>query len=191
MCCELCRAYLHDYFQQPLEKENPLRPLVNEKRLRQTIPQLSDLVLRFLFRSVTPHLLYTTKSDMDNYFTFLVKPTDPYQMHEMYFRFLKRNGKVAQEVKGMQAEILAYDFLRIKRNDRYETVVEKWLGFLIGSLLIELYELHVDHSKPNLMTLNVDKGMPGFPKRKKIQKEIKDTQCVPPRRDEEDDDLYS
>ena len=191
MCCELCRAYLHDYFQQPLEKENPLSPLVNEKRLQQRIPELSDLVLRFLFRSVTPHLLYTTKSDMENYFTFLVKPTDPYQMHEMYFRFLKRNGKVAQEVKGMQAEILAYDFLRIKRNDRYETVVEKWLGNLIGSLLIELYELHLDHSKPNLMSLNLDKGMPGFPKRKKVQKEIKDTQCVPARREEEDDDLYT
>lgn len=191
MCCELCRSYLHDYFNQPLEKENPLSPLVNEKKLKQSIPQVSELVLRFLFHSVTPHLLYTTKSNMDNYFNFIVKPSDSYQMYEMYFRFLKQNQKIAQEVKGMQAEILTYDFLRIKRNDRYETVVEKWLGFLIGSLLIDLYELHVDHSKPNWMTLNLDKGMPGFPKKKK--QIINDTDCVPPRHDEEeeDDDLYS
>jgi hypothetical protein len=191
MPCELCRAYLHDYFEQPLEKDNPLFPLVSHKKLQTCIPEVSEIVLRFLFHSLNPFLLYNTKSDMENYFTFLVKPSDPYQAHSIYFQFLKRNKMVASEVKSIQSNLLAFDFLKIKRNDPYETVVEKWLAFLVGSLFIDLYELHLDHTKKNLFTMNLDKGLPGKPwsAKKNVTRERNDTKCIAA--NDQDDDLYT
>lgn len=190
MNCKLCQAYLHDYFEQPLEKDNPLFPLVSHKKLQTCIPEVSEVVLRFLFDCLNPFILYNTKSDMDNYFTFMVKPVDPYNAHNIYFQFLKRNKKIASEVKGVQSDLLAFDFLKIKRNDPYESVVEKWLGFLVGSLFLDLYELHLDHSKKS-MNVNIDKGLPGKPwsAKKVVTKEIKDSICLAA--NDQEDDLYT
>jgi hypothetical protein len=70
-------------------------------------------------------------------------------------------------------------------------VVEKWLAFLVGSLFIDLYELHLDHTKKNLFTMNLDKGLPGKPwsAKKIIQKEIKDSVCLAA--NDQYDDLYT
>ncbi len=190
MPCELCRAYLHDYFQQPLEKENPLFPLVSQRRLQTSIPEITQLLLRFHSSTLNPFILRNAKSDMDNYFTFLVKPTDPYQTYRTLFQFLKRNKKVESELKGLQAEILAYDFLKIKRNDPHASVVETWLSFLVGSLFEELYQLHEDHTKKDIRYFNLDRGLPGQPRTaKKIKKDVSDTKCVAA--NDQDDDLYT
>ena len=190
MPCELCRVYLHDYFEQSIEKDNPLSSCINKKKLREHSSEVSKLILRF-HSIMNPFILYNAKSDVENYINFIAKPKNSYELHQLCYQFLKRNIYVASELRGLQSDILAFNFLKIKRTDPYATVVEKWLAFLIGSLFEDMYELHRGHTKKDLCP-NLDKGLPGHPwTAAKIVRMVPDNDNKAVGERDPEDDLYS
>ena len=164
MSCRLCEAFLHDYFTQPLERENPLYDSINQKRLQEHIPSLIYTLMR-IYSSTNRFVLQEAKSNMDNYCCFMKKPDNKYQEYEIYYQFLKQNKKLQSELLGATGDILDIGFLKVRHTDKHAHIVERWLAFILGSIFQELYELHADHTtKQHVWQFDTNKPLPGRPK---------------------------
>jgi hypothetical protein len=186
--CQKCQIYLNDYFQQPIDKENPLYSFINQKRLQERVPEITSLILRLLFSVLNPFILHHSKSELENYCSFICKFENPYQGYELLYRFLKQNKQVAKEITFYEDSILDLNFLKMKRQDKNGLIAQQWLSHLIGSLFEDMYQLHNDHSgKTPLEYINLGSGPPGRPFKNHFKKnDNKDTVCVVG-----DDDLYT
>jgi hypothetical protein len=171
--CEKCKIYLYDYFQQPIDKENPLYFFIKQKNLQEKIPSLVSLTMNLLFSELSPFLLRNAKSELDNYCSFIYKPDNPQKKYDILYRFLKQNQKVAKELKFYEDSVADLMFLKIKQNDKYAFIAQQWLAYLIGSLFEDMYELHSDHSgKTPFERINLRNGPPGRPFKNNLKKEI-------------------
>ena len=161
MSCKLCEAFLHDYFTQPLEKENPLYHSVNHKKQVQQIPRLVYLIMR-ISQTTNRYILQDAKSNMENYCCFMKKIDNKYQEYDIYYQFLKKNKRLETELQGAISDILESSFLKLNRADKYPIIIEKWLAFILGTLLQEIYDIHDDHSgKRSLWHVDTNKPLPG------------------------------
>lgn len=186
MQCEKCRIYLHDYFTQPIDKENPLYPFVNQKQILKCIPELVDLISH-LFQTLYPHRFLDAKSQVENYCTFAIKADSPLQQYEILYTFLSRDKRFVSEIKQMEGYLLDLGFLRIEKTDPNYQILHKWLAFLLGSLYYDMTILHSQHSKANVWAIDLEKGHPGRPDT--AVKKKKDTEQVIVV--DVDDDLYT
>ena len=162
MTCEKCRIYLHDYFTQPIDKENPLHSFVNQKQVLKCIPQVVDLISH-LFQSILPHTFLDAKSQVETYCSFAIKLDNPYQQYEILYTFLSRDKKFLSEIKQMEGYLLDLQFLRIEKTDPKYQILHRWLSFLLGSLYYDMTILHSQHSKNNVWSIDLEKGHPGRP----------------------------
>jgi hypothetical protein len=161
MSCKLCEAFLHDYFTQPLEKENPLYHSVNHTKQVQQIPRLVCLIMR-ISQTTNRYVLQDAKSNMENYCCFMKKSDNKYQEYDIYYQFLKKNKRLETELQGAMSDILESSFLKLNRADKHATIIEKWLAFILGTLLQEIYDLHDDHSgKRPLWHIDTNTPLPG------------------------------
>ena len=162
--CQKCHLYLHDYFEQPIDKENPSYSFVNQKKLQEKREELIPIVLRLLFSVVNIHLLKNAKSDMENYCSFVAIPKNQYETYELLYTFMKRKMLSLREISLHEDMIADLNFIKIRRTDKTEQNVKRWLAILIGSLFEDMYQLHKDHSKQTpFYQLDITKGLPGRP----------------------------
>jgi hypothetical protein len=161
MSCKLCEAFVHDYFTQPLERENPLYHSVNHKKQVQHISTLVYVIMR-ISRTTTRYVLQDARSNMENYCCFMKKPDNKYQEYDIYYQFLKKNKQLEAELQGATSDILESCFLKLNRKDKHVTIIEKWFAFILGTLLQEIYDRHDDHSGARpLWQVDTAKALPG------------------------------
>lgn len=194
MSCKLCEAFLHDYFTQPLEKENPLYHSVNHTKQVEQIPRLVYLIMR-ISQTTNRYVLQDAKSNMENYCCFMKKIDNKYQEYDIYYQFLKKNKRLESELQGAISDILESSFLKLNRADKYATIIEKWLAFILGTLLQEIYDLHDDHSgKRPLWHIDTNTPLPGRQRPKSAYRSrSSDTENSYTNKDIDDefDDLYT
>jgi hypothetical protein len=167
MSCKLCEAFLHDYFTQPLEKENPLYHSVNHKKQVQQIQKIVYIIMK-ISQTTNRYVLQDAKSNMENYCCFMKKIDNKYQEYDIYYQFLKKNKHLETELQGAMSDILESSFLKLNRADKHATIIEKWLAFILGTLLQEIYDIHDDHSgKRSLWHVDTNKPLPGHHPRPK------------------------
>ena len=186
--CEKCRDYLYDYFEQPVHKENPLYPFVNQKQVKKRLPELVPLISH-LFQTILPHKFLDAKSQVENYCSFVIKPENPYQQYDILYTFLNREPKIFKEIKQMEGLLLDLHFLRLDKKDPQCRILHKWLAFLLGSLYYDMFILHRQHLGDAIWPINLEDGLPGRPDTgAKIKKksDYDDRRAVT----NDDDDLY-
>lgn len=156
--CQKCKVYLYDFFQQPLDKANPLHSFVNQKQLQRRLPELIDIVYHILF---TFPLLQTrflnAKSNAENYCTFVGKAETTYQYYDIIYTFLKMESAFLKEINAIEGYLFDLQFLKIPRTAKNLYIVEKWLAFLIGVLFEDMQQLHIQHNSKGLScAINLD-----------------------------------
>jgi hypothetical protein len=197
MSCKLCEAFIHDYFTQPLERENPLYISVNHKKQVQHIPRLVYVMMR-ISRSISRYTLQDARSNMENYCCFMKKPDNKYEEYEIYYQFLKKNKQLDAELQGATSDILESSFLKLNREDKHVKIIDKWFAFILGSILQEIYDRHDDHSgiRP-LWQVDTSKPLPGNHQRPKSAQPrgsssiVGDSSYTNEDIDEEFNDLYT
>lgn len=162
--CQKCHIYLHDYFEQPIDKENPLYSFVNQKRLEEKRSELIPILLRLFFSVLNIHLLRNAKTDMENYCSFVAIPKNPYETYELLYTFLKRKMLSLRELSTHEDLIADLNFIKIRRIDKTQQSVKRWIAFIVGSLFEDMYQFHQDHLKKKPITeIDITKGPPGRP----------------------------
>lgn len=162
--CQKCHVYLHDYFEQPIDKENPLYSFVNQKRLQEKRSELIPIILRLFFSVLNIHILRNAKTDMENYCSFVCIPKNKYESYELLYTFLKRKMLSLHELSVHEDLIADLNFIKIRRIDKTQHSVKRWIAFLVGSLFEEMYQFHQDHLKKKpLSEIDITKGPPGKP----------------------------
>lgn len=189
--CEKCKIYLHDYFQEPINKENPLSLFVNQKQVQKNLSDLVDLVYYLLFKTIPFVKFQDAKTQVENYCCFVIKPDNPYQQYEILYTFLSRDKKFVSEIKQIEGLILDCNFLRIEKTDIRYQVLHRWIAFLLGSLFEDIHLLHKQHSgEIELWKIDLTKGHPGRPDTG-VKKSKKHTEKLIVVDIEDDDDLYT
>ncbi len=183
--CEKCRIYLYDYFQQPIDKENPLYSFVNHKQLQKNRETLVDLAYHLLFKTIPYARFQDAHSQVENYCTFAYKPETPYKQYEILYTFLSRETKFRNEVKQMEGLLLDCQFLRIPKTDKTCQLLHRWLSFLLGSLYQDMDLLHKQHS--GKVPVDINMGHPGRPDTSPKYKKEEDPKPIVV----DDDDLYT
>lgn len=186
--CEKCRIYLYDYFEQPIHKENPLYPFVNQKQMKKNIHDLVKFV-QHLFQTIAYHRFLDAKSKVENYCTFAIKPENPYQQYDILYTFLRQESTFTKEIQQLEGYLLDLQFLRVPKTDKHCQLLHKWLAFLLGSLYSDMHILHCQHSPNNVWPIDLEKGLPGRPDTavKLKKKQVEQWIVV----DVEEDDLYT
>lgn len=162
--CQKCHVYLHDYFEQPIDKESPLYSFVNQKRLVERRQELIPLILRLFFSVLNIHIVRNAKSDMENYCSFVAIPKNPYETYDLLYTFVKRKMLSLREISLYEDLIADLNFIKIRRIDKTQQTVKRWVAFLIGSLFEDMYQFHQDHLKKKpLAEIDITKGPPGRP----------------------------
>ena len=161
--CTKCQVYLHDYFEQPLDKENPLYSFVNQNHLQRRLPQLIPLAYHLLFKTISFTKFLEAKSSMENYCNFVKKVESPYEQFELLYHFLQNDKKFRTEIKELEGEFLDLQFLRITKTDKNAHLLHRWLAFLLGSLFCDMSVLHNQHVSGDMWSIELDKGHPGRP----------------------------
>lgn len=186
--CEKCKVYLYDYFQQPLDKENPLYPFVNQKQIQQKLSELIPLAYHLLFKTMTFNRFLQAESDVDNYCNFIKKVENPYQKFEMIYMSLQRDKNFLNEIKQIEGYLLDLHFLRVQKTDNKAQVLHRWLAFFFGSLFCDMSVLHRQHSEKNIWSIDLEKGHPGRPDTA-VKKPVKPQTILI--KIDDDDELYT
>lgn len=170
MSCELCKIYLHDYFEQEFE-EDIMKEFIHKERLKKHIHTFIPVLMR-LFRCVEKKDYEIAKFNMENYCSFIRKPANLREVYDIYFMFLTKNERLTQELKEAEAEIHSLGLLKYKTREKNDyNQPRKWLSYIISSLVEDMNKLHNDHSKNTpFYRLNLDAGMPGRPSTAKKDK---------------------
>lgn len=163
MSCKLCEAFLHDYFLQPLEKENPLYHSLNHKYLEEHIHEVVSL-FSMIYQSSNRFLWQDAKSNADNYSHFMKTPDSKYQAYDIYYQFLKRNRKLNSEIEYIACNIYDLNIIQLKRTDKTLDRIHMWIAFILGSIEETVYDLHEDHSTKKTPAMLELKPLPGRPK---------------------------
>ena len=191
MSCKHCEAFLHDYFTQPLDQENPLYYSVNHTKMTENASLLVKTILR-IYRSTNRFILENAKSEMENYCCFMIKPESKYQEYEIYYQFLRKNKKLDSEINGAMSDILDANFLRIKRTDKNLKVIHSWFAFILGSVFQDVYDIHADHSEKHpVYHYDLSKGLPGIRPRPKSARQSRWSETKSIVVDDDLDDLYT
>ena len=162
--CSKCKVYLYDYFQQPLDKENPLYSFVNQNQVQQNLPELVELVSSLLTsKSLSFHTFADARSQLENYCRFVKKPDSIYQEYELLYSLLSQNKKVVQELNAIEGSLLDLKFLKLEKTDAKTQIVHRWFAFLLGSLYEDMFILHRQHLGDTIWPICLDKGLPGRP----------------------------
>ena len=162
--CQKCKVYLYDYFQQPLDKENPLYSFVNQKQVQQNLSELAEIVYSLLTsKSLSFPTFSDARSQLENYCTFVKKPDSIYQEYELLYSLLSQTKKVVQELKALEGTLLDLKFLKLEKTDAKAQIVHRWFAFLLGSLYEDMFILHQQHLGNTRWPVSLDKGLPGRP----------------------------
>ena len=172
MHCKKCEVYLYDYLHQELLKDNPLKPLVNMKKVKENVYRIISILLHLLFElKKRPFVVKAAQANKENYCTFVEKPASIYKEYQIYYAFVLYDKEIASLFKSYYSEIYDLGILKLKGSDKKLEGVGDWMAFLVGSLFDDLYILHQDHSKNSFAGINIDRGLPGFPSTaKKLKK---------------------
>lgn len=188
--CEKCQVYLYDYFQQPLDKENPLLPFVNQNQIKRYVHHHVKLTHFILTNSTLQfHKFLDAQSRAENYTSFVKKSENFYQQYDLIYAFLKADQTFSEEMKQLRSVLLDLEFLKFQRTDKSLQLLDRWIAFLIGSLFKDMFILHNQHTGNKIWPIDLDKGHPGRPDTAK-KTPVKSVKKVIIKIDD-DDDLYS
>jgi hypothetical protein len=192
--CEKCQVYLYDYFQQSLDKENPLYSFVNHSQIQKKLNQHVNLTYSLLTNKSIPQWKFVeAKSKAENYCSFVKKLETNYQLYDLLYAFLKSEKNVADEMREIEALVLDLSFLKLQKSDKSFRILQKWVAFLLGSLYEDMILLHKQHScQTKFHLIDLEKGHPGRPDTaRKILKKQTQTKVIFVKVDDDDDGLYT